>query len=319
MAKSKAPGVLFDSCTLGQQQAGFFRVDGGSACLISAAGLAGREVPLLKWVGSTDGLTGSWVQAVDQAGNPLILTDANVEQIVAMPGMYSLAVSGVNLNEEPCVTISKETLSKCELETLICADPPEAPPEPPVITIDVKPPSFTLLAGMAEDDTGECLPVYLRTTCDLTTGEFVQDCVYFDPETKEIIVAGSTIPVGVSTPKCETYNVRPFIVTGPIAAQPIATYIADALAADATPPAYATFGAPLATDMIASFNLVQEDGADIALVDGQETGGYTFTAASAEDMLNQAIEIEIPDGCEFTVNVCLKKCLDKAEVAALEK
>lgn len=313
MAKSKAPGVLFDSCTLGQQQAGFFRVDGGSACLISTAGLVDQEVPLLKWVGSTDGSVGSWVQAVDGNNVPIVLTAANVEVIMSVPGMYSLDLSGVTLNEQPCVTIAKEEISKCELDTILAVDPPE---EPPVVTIDIKPPSYTLLASMAEDDTGNCFPVYLRTTCNRLTGEFEQDCVYFDPATKEVLVAGKTIPVGTSSPTCEVYGVRPFIVTGPVAAQTIATYIADAIAADPTPAAYATFGPVAATDDVMSFDFVQEDGEDVALVDGQETGGYSF-AADASSALNQAIEIEVPDGCEFTVNVCMKKCLTKAEIAAL--
>ena len=279
---------LYVSCRPQRPPQGFC-VRPEKACILQACGLApGQSVPVLKCYGDDQSEP---ARGID--GALIAVTAEKPTVIVDLPGNYKLDVSA--LTPDPCVYITEQ-----------CVDVDALPPARPCDTATYAP-----LSGYAENDTGACLPLYLRVSC---AGE---ECVYLDPETKEWTMALN--PIAAPKPSednCEKYVARFVAVdstSGVTDAASLLQFVLDNTPGDNE---YPTLGpVDLATDTVVAVTLMPrpEDGEDMVLVDGIEQGGFSFNAETDGDWSDvEATTIEIPDPCNFVASVCVKRCVDKA-------
>lgn len=175
------------------------------------------------------------------------------------------------------------------------------------------------------DETGQC-DVYKKILI-LTSKCEEEDCFYWyrngvkleNPPTEEQLMAFNLIPAPVSQKKCERYTTEPFIIDNANANDiTLADLVTLAFDNDGGSLEFPTFGAVAADDEVLNISVVAEDGDDVVLIDGQESGGFSWTTDTTDaSTFPGQTPVTVPEGCEFSVSVCFRKCLSKAEQAAL--
>ena len=117
-------------------------------------------------------------------------------------------------------------------------------------------------------------------------------------------------------PRCEVYTFEPLDLTN--ANAPAGTTLADLLPlivdADGGSQAYPNFGAvDVATDIVMSLRSVGETTADVVLVDGNPQGGLDYTLdPNKPGTFPGQTPIEVPEGCEQTLTLCIARFQNKA-------
>ena len=167
---------------------------------------------------------------------------------------------------------------------------------------------------LVEDDTGHCIPALFEYNCLSGTRRFI----YPHPETKELTMAFNLLPAK-SGKRCERYTTEPFILdeNNAPAGTTLAGIVQLAYDNDGGAKQYPTFLDVLATDEVMQLVVAMEDEDDVVLLDGQESGGFEWNASDDDATFPGQTPFQVPPGCEATVSVCFRKCLSKAEIAAL--
>ena len=175
-----------------------------------------------------------------------------------------------------------------------------------------------------------CVAEYIGPAPDCDTykkiAKFVADCpptfCWFRngepiPEPTETEKMALTLYAAEATPpRCEVYTFEPLDLTSENA--PAGTTLADLLplivAGDGGPQAYPNFGAiDVATDIVMSLRSVGETTADVILVDGNPQGGLDYTLdPDKPGTFPGQTPIEVPEGCEQTLTLCIARFQNKA-------
>ena len=137
------------------------------------------------------------------------------------------------------------------------------------------------------------------------------------PEPTETEIMALTLYAAEATPpRCEVYTFEPLALNSVNA--PAGTTMDDLLplvvAADGGTKEYPNFGAvDVATDIVMSLRSVGETTSDVILVDGSSQGGldYTLDPSKPGTFPGQML-IEVPEGCEQTLTLCVAKFQNKA-------
>lgn len=161
------------------------------------------------------------------------------------------------------------------------------------------------------DEHGKCYPVFVERDC--ASGR----CKYIYVNSQgEKTMAFNLFPAQATPPRCERYVTEPVDVTSVEA--PAGTTLADivalALAEDGGSGEYPTFEAvDLATDTVVMVEMRGEKENDVVLIDGNPQGGFRYSIENEDSTTFPGqTPVEVPEGCEMTVSVCIRQCRNKA-------